>query len=293
MNLEISSGKVPLLMTAKCQSKGIVKFLIELGVNVDCRDEEGYTVLHYAARYKWPDVVQSVVEKGCDVNAKNSVGDTPVHLACNFFSIRNITEHLINAFIEVVDILMKKGAEINSWNNYGETPLVLAARSFFSVKDVNLFLNIVTHLFRKGADCNIKNKYDRTSFREFTLKDNIEVIKLCIENGAYINDDDYFLFSEYSPLKEGILQDTNTCSQVIINKFNNEDLPALYKLAIPADTLPPIDKMKIANGKKIVQDIENTVKWEIQTKGYCNVMEVSPIVLSMLSLKSIINYYNN
>lgn len=56
-----------------------VKALIEQGVSVDARSNEGGTPLHWAAAMGHFKVVKYLVEKGADVNARDNYGKTPLH----------------------------------------------------------------------------------------------------------------------------------------------------------------------------------------------------------------------
>lgn len=83
------------------------------------------------------------------------------------------------------------------------------------------------------------------------------------------------------------------CTQAVINQINNEDLPKIYKIPVVAEKLPPIERLKISIHKNVAQDITNSVKYEIQTKGYYVLLNARPIVLSSLCLRSLAEYYDN
>ena len=50
-------------------------------IDVNAKNEDGQTPLHFAARRGHTETVKYLVEKGADVNAKNKYGQTPLHYA--------------------------------------------------------------------------------------------------------------------------------------------------------------------------------------------------------------------
>jgi ankyrin repeat protein len=58
-----------------------VKFLVELGADVDIPDGWGYTPLHYAAVRGGNDVIEYLVAQGADVAAMSRLGQSPVDMA--------------------------------------------------------------------------------------------------------------------------------------------------------------------------------------------------------------------
>jgi len=71
-----------------------VKRLIEEeGVDVNARDDEGFTALHAAAVLGWVDIAKYLLEKGADPNAKSKQRITPASIAFKF-------EHI--PFLEVL-----------------------------------------------------------------------------------------------------------------------------------------------------------------------------------------------
>ena len=127
------------------------RFLLDLGVDPNGKDKEGWTPLMEAARSgsNYQSLVRLLLDRGADVNARCSCpgvldgGWTPLMLAT------------WNRNEEVVDILLSKGADVSQRNNRGETPLVLAAYRY----DMQIFRSVLD----RSADVNVKAADGRTA----------------------------------------------------------------------------------------------------------------------------------
>ncbi|KAE8679004.1 FH protein interacting protein FIP2-like [Hibiscus syriacus] len=58
-----------------------VKILIEKGIDIDSRDEDGYTALHCAVESGHAEVVELLVKKGADVESRTNKGVKPLQIA--------------------------------------------------------------------------------------------------------------------------------------------------------------------------------------------------------------------
>ena len=88
---------------------------LDAGVDVNARNETGYTPLHLAARQGTAEVVQLLITAGADVNTRSEDGTTPLHWAA------------WQGTAEVVQLLIAAGADVNARSETGYTPLLLAA----------------------------------------------------------------------------------------------------------------------------------------------------------------------
>lgn len=87
-----------------------VRQLLELGVDVNSRFDEGFTALHAAAASGHTNIVDLLLAKGADVNAQDEFGNTPLHYAV--FTVRK----------PVVERLLAAGARIDLQNLDGQVP---------------------------------------------------------------------------------------------------------------------------------------------------------------------------
>ena len=93
-----------------------VSQLVDAGVDVNAKDENGDTVLIVAAGDGLLGVVEVLLENGADVHAKNDLlGRTALHLAA------------LNGHPAVVELLATHGADANAEDDEGWTPVHCAA----------------------------------------------------------------------------------------------------------------------------------------------------------------------
>lgn len=118
-----------------------IRCLINNGVDVKSKDEDGWTALMYAVDDKDKAISRLLIELGADVNIRNDEGQPALMNAI-----------FINA-IEIAKILIKNGADFNILDNAGQTPLMIAALS--NVKEIGELLIL------EGADINVKDESGR------------------------------------------------------------------------------------------------------------------------------------
>jgi len=61
----------------------IVRILLSHGANLEQRDADGDTALHYACFGNQPDCISLLLSKGADINSINSTGCSSLHIAIN------------------------------------------------------------------------------------------------------------------------------------------------------------------------------------------------------------------
>ncbi len=82
--------------------------------DVNWKDQNGKTLLHYAAWKGHKESAELLIANGADVNAKDDKGGTPLHVAA------------WEGHTEVAELFIAKGADMNAKMEDGDTPLDLA-----------------------------------------------------------------------------------------------------------------------------------------------------------------------
>ena len=95
----------------------VAALLLDAGaVGLEARDEEdGATLLHWAAEGGSAGVAVLLLDRGADLEARDRFGQTPLHWTTRGFSFR------------VAEVLLDRGADPNARTEDGETPLHVAA----------------------------------------------------------------------------------------------------------------------------------------------------------------------
>jgi ankyrin repeat protein len=79
-----------------------VSRLLSVGANVNAKDNEGWTPLHWACRKGHVQVAKEILEHGADITVKDNAGRTPLHWAC------------YNGHVTVGNELLSRGANIEA-----------------------------------------------------------------------------------------------------------------------------------------------------------------------------------
>jgi len=141
---EVNSKDMSLDVASILGETEIVKKLLESGVDVNEKNEEGETALHIASLVNNVEIVKLLLESGADVNVKNTLGQTALHVAS---SPNNV---------EVIKLLLEFGANPNvKTKKGGATPLHYA--SIFGK------LEVVKLLIASGADIHTKTYSGKTA----------------------------------------------------------------------------------------------------------------------------------
>lgn len=88
-----------------------VKALLDAGAEVNTKNEQDVTPLHFAAQYGTGETMVQLIEAGADVNARDKNGKTPLHYLLGF-----------SPSIQIIQHFLEKGADLYSSDSYGITP---------------------------------------------------------------------------------------------------------------------------------------------------------------------------
>ena len=103
---------------SKGQDVEKVRALIDAGADVNVRDRNNATPLHYTSRHsRNPEIIKLLIEKGADINAKIKSGAAPLHEAASYMNL------------EATKVLIEAGADVYIGSEQGGikgTPLYSA-----------------------------------------------------------------------------------------------------------------------------------------------------------------------
>ncbi|KAI5806030.1 hypothetical protein BZA77DRAFT_368299 [Pyronema omphalodes] len=160
-------GSTMLLQASRVGNDGIVRILLEKGVNINLADSKSMTALSWAAKHGHDSVVKLLLRAhGIDVESKEFRGRTAFSLACG------------NDHYSVVKLLLQaNGIDINSKDNCGRTAFLWAS---LKGNDSVVELLLQTH----GIDINSKDNRGRTAFSWACGTGRYSVAKLLLQANA-------------------------------------------------------------------------------------------------------------
>jgi ankyrin repeat protein len=91
-----------------------VRHQIDSGADVNTKDNEGNTPLHFAVNSDSAEVVKELLDSGADIEATNEKGETPLNIAVG---------NGIPGSIEIIRLLRERGANPHAEANNGVSPL--------------------------------------------------------------------------------------------------------------------------------------------------------------------------
>ena len=161
-------GDLRLLDALRQRDGQAVAALLKTPIDVNARQADGATALHWAAHWDDLQVADALIRAGARVNAANDYGVMPIALACT------------NGHAAMVDRLLKAGADANSKRMTGETALMTCARSGNA--------DAVKALLAHGADVRAaENETGQTALMWAAAQGHAETAQALIDHGADVH----------------------------------------------------------------------------------------------------------
>jgi ankyrin repeat protein len=159
---------VRLIDAVKAGNRDVVRTLVHQRVDVNAREADGTTALHWAVRANDADMADSLIQAGAAANVANRYGVTPLLLAAT------------NGSAALIDALLKAGADPRAALPEGQTVLMAAARTGNAAA--------VTALLAGGADPNThEGRLGETALMWAAAENHADAIHALIEHGADVN----------------------------------------------------------------------------------------------------------
>jgi ankyrin repeat protein len=153
---------------AKDQDAAAVRALLKQHADVNARQGDGATALHWAAHWNDLETAGLFIQAGAQVNASDDSGATPLSLAC------------ANGTVPMTELLLKAGANPNAALSTGDTPLMAAART----GSVDVLKLLLAH----GANVNAKETSGgQTALMWAVAENHLEVTRLLLKSGADVH----------------------------------------------------------------------------------------------------------
>lgn len=115
------------------------------GIDLDCRDQEGSTVLNEAVTKtaQFSEIVGVLLNAGAGLEVTDSLGNTPLHNAVLYYPSTQQT----------VDLLLEKGANVCAINNERATPVKLAED-----RDLKMVLKELKKIVRRKTSSGLNSR---------------------------------------------------------------------------------------------------------------------------------------
>ena len=156
---------VRVIDAVKARDAARVRALIKERADVNARQGDGATALHWAVHLDDPDVVSLLISAGAKADAADDTGITPLYLAC------------LNRRGPMVTTLLSAGANANAALVTGETVLMTCARAGEAAG--------VRALLARGADVNAKEPaHSQTALMWAAAQQHPDAVAALIEAGA-------------------------------------------------------------------------------------------------------------
>jgi cytohesin len=141
-----------------------VTSLVENGMDVDTKDELGWTPLYWAASTAQEEVAEFLISKGADIDIKTNNNRTLLHQAA------------LSGATKLIELLIADDADSNARDEDDSTPLHSAATGGHK--------NVVELLIAKGASLNARDGNGRTPLWYAQYEGHTEIIELLKKHGA-------------------------------------------------------------------------------------------------------------
>lgn len=182
-----------------------IQHVLDLGYDLKYKDDDGNTLLHFAAVSSHPETVRFFVSKGLDLEEKNKWDGTPICAAAKETDNPEVLKALIDA-----------GADIHVTSHGGETLLITAA-------GLNPNPAITEFLLKKGFDTEDRDDDGFTALLNAgAWQSNSEVLAILVGAGANIhakakNGNNLFHHAAYNPSRDVVRYISSAFSTTDVN----------------------------------------------------------------------------
>ncbi|XP_063059326.1 receptor-interacting serine/threonine-protein kinase 4 [Engraulis encrasicolus] len=194
-NMADARGATPLHLAVEKRLKGIAEVLLaRKTTNVNAKDEDQYTPLHFAAQNGDEVLTRLLLERGAAINEADAQGRTPAHIACH------------HGQEQVVRVLLSKGVDVHIRGKDDWTALHLASWQGH--------LGIVKLLIKQsGADMDGQTTDGQTPLHLASKRGQYRVARILVELGASVH---LHADGMYTPLHVAAETGHTSCSRLLV-----------------------------------------------------------------------------
>jgi len=172
-----NEGWTVLMFAAYAGDIAIARLVLEKGAEIDMQDGMGRTPLIHAARKGNTDMVAFLLKKNADVNIKTNLRETALSIAIEKSTEKGIEKDVEKRFKDIVQILNLKDAKTEK--TLFEQQLMEAAEA----GDIEL----AKKALKGGANIDAINRFEMTALMRASAAGHVEMIDFLLEQGAEKN----------------------------------------------------------------------------------------------------------
>jgi ankyrin repeat protein len=184
-NLKIVDDKGIISSAINNKSLKLIKLLVSNGADINGKDIDGNTPLHYAVKSENIEIIKFLLSNGANVNLENKYNLTPIE-----FAVKKGSK-------EITELLISVGCDINS---------IEENKTFLSLALEHGKIDIFKFLISKGAKIDLAVDHDKSLILYAIKTGSLELIDLIISTGADINQG--FERSDCTPLTYAVKNST-------------------------------------------------------------------------------------
>ena len=201
-NFANARGSTPLHLATEKHLKSLAELLLgRRSTNINAKDEDQYTALHWAAQIGDEAITRLLLDRGAAINETDGQGRTPAHVACQHGQ-ENVIRVLLSRGVDVrirgkdnwtalhfaswqghlgiVKLLVKQaGSDVNGQTTDGRTPLHLASyRGHYRVARILIELGADIHMTSAGlnAPLHVAAETGHTSTSRLLIKHKADIL---------------------------------------------------------------------------------------------------------------------
>ena len=195
--LRLAVNKHALIRAVRTGDTKTVANLLDRGIPIDTKDDEGNSLLHWAAEGGHVTTMRLLTRRGCNVDSVDGRGLTPLHWAAAMGQTKAVRElirkgatksmvagvygpplHLaaFRGHVEAVETMLAEGCPFDAVDNDGQTVLHWAAKGGH--------VEVVRKLIDRGCDVNAVKANGCTSLHGAANCGNTEAVRELIRCGA-------------------------------------------------------------------------------------------------------------